>query len=124
MCTDPYNLEIIFGGRGKIFNKVRTLLEKNFTDDERDELVRQKDKPLNTVRETLDAFREHVGEDHYKALAAGTGFSDMLDRWLRQRRDDHIDTIWDRLQERLPADQRDKITKSELTQFLLLVASV
>ena len=108
----------------KVFNKVRVLLEKNFTDKEREELVRQEGKRLDTVRETLDAFREHIGEEHYKALAAGAAFSDMLDRWLRQRRDDHIDTIWNRLQEKLPEDQWSKITKAELTQFLLLVASV
>ena len=108
----------------KTFNKVRTLLEKNFTDEEREALVKTEEKPINTVRETLDAFKVHIGDEHYAALAGGQAFSDILDRWITARRDARIDQIWERLQEKLPEGERSRITKGDLQQFLVIVAMV
>lgn len=106
----------------KTVTKVQSFLNKNFSEEERDKLFKNDQEQLGTIREMLDAFRAHVGGEHYAALAAGGSFGEMLDRWLRQRRDDVIEKMWNRLQKMLPEKEKERISKEEFRQFLIVIA--
>jgi len=108
----------------KIYSTVQQVLERNFSDEELTELVAQKDtKSVTNVRETLDAFKEHIGDDHYNALAGGAAFATMLDQWLSDRAQKRIDDIWERLSEKIPEKELSKISRHDLKQFLLILTS-
>jgi hypothetical protein len=108
----------------KTYSKVSQILEKNFSDDERVELMAPSGmKSVFTIRETLDSFKDHIGDEHYSTLANGPAFATMLDQWLVDRRRDRIDGIWDRLSAKLPKSELSRITRRELEQFLIIFTS-
>jgi hypothetical protein len=37
----------------------------------------------STLKERLDAFRAHVGEDHYNQIAGGPSLAPMLETWVQ-----------------------------------------
>jgi len=106
-----------------MISRMRLILENNFTEDEREELMRTEPAPLNTICEILDAFKEAIGEEHYTSLSHGPAFAEILDRWLGQRARGRIDEIWKRMQEKLPEKELAKISKSDVEKFIILAAT-
>jgi len=100
----------------KMVKRVSEFLDQNFTEDERKELLVVPNTP--TIREELDDFAKHIGAEHYAALTRGPGFSELFNRWIFNQASKKIDAIWDRIIEKIPEDEQDKVSRSDFEQFL------
>jgi hypothetical protein len=63
-----------------------------------------------TVVEQINAFKEELGEETFKTLAAGSGFDKVLEKWLVEKGKKNMENLFAMLKERVPDLEEEELT--------------